>query len=157
MCVFFSSNLLSRCGDIEKNPGPRYSSLSFCHWNLNGLTAHYCIKMTLIQACITDQNFDTVCMSETFLISSIQDDDCKVKNDGYNLIRSDHSSDSKKGGVCIYYKEHILLIRHDNLSTLDNCLVTESRSQSEKRFLTCAYRSLNQSQEEFEIFCTDFL
>ena len=60
----------------------------------------------------------------TFLNSSIQNDDHKFKIDGYNLIRSDHPSDSKKGGVCIYYKEHITLIRRDNLWTLDNCLVT---------------------------------
>ena len=36
------------------------------------------------------------------------------------------------------------------------CLVTEIRSQNEKCFLTCAYRSLSQTQEEFEIFCTNF-
>ena len=40
-------NLLLCCGDIEKNPGPKYSSLKFCHWNLNGsqlsilLKSHY--------------------------------------------------------------------------------------------------------------------
>ena len=38
----------------------------------------------------------------------------------------------KKDGVCIYRKEHILLIRRDDLCTLDNCLVTEIRSQNEK-------------------------
>ena len=57
---FFSKFTLSQCGDIEKNPGPKYSSLRFCHWNLNGLTTHDCIKITLIQAYITDQNFDIV-------------------------------------------------------------------------------------------------
>ena len=111
--MFFIQNLLSQCGDIEKNPGPKYSYLSFFHWNLNGLTAHDYIKTTLIQACITDQNFDIVCLSETFLNSSIQNDDYKLKTNGYNLIRSDHPGDSKKDGVCIYYKEHIPLIRRD--------------------------------------------
>ena len=38
--LFFIQNLLSCCGDIEENPGPKYSSLTFCHWNLNGLTPH---------------------------------------------------------------------------------------------------------------------
>ena len=111
----------------------------------------------MIQAYITDQNCDIVCLSETFLNSSIQNDDHKLKIDGYNLIRSDHPSDPKKsGGVCIYYKEHITLISHDNLCTLDNCLVTEIRSQNEKYFLICAYLSPSQSQEEFEISCTKF-
>ena len=31
-------NLLFRRSNIKKNPGPKYSSLTFCHWNLNGLT-----------------------------------------------------------------------------------------------------------------------
>ena len=110
----------------------------------------------MIQAYITDQNFDIVCLSETFLNSSIQNDDHKLKIDGYNLIRFDHRSDSKKVGVCIYYKEHITLIRRDDLCTLDNCLVTEIRSQNEKCFLTCAYRSPSQCQEEFKTFCTKF-
>ena len=54
---------------------------------------------------------------------------------GYNLIRLDHPIDSKRGGVCIYYKEHIPLIKRDDICTLDNCLVTEIRSKGEKYFL----------------------
>ena len=71
-------------------------------------------------------------------------------------MRSDHSSDSKRGGVCIYYKEHIPVIKPDDICTLDKCLVTEIRSQSEKWFLTCIYRSPSQNNEEFESFCTNF-
>ena len=37
-------NFLLCCGDIEINPGPKYSSLKFCHMNLNSLTAHDSIK-----------------------------------------------------------------------------------------------------------------
>ena len=72
------------------------------------------------------------------------------------MIRADHSSGSKRGGVCIYYKEHIPLIKRDDICTLDNCLVTEIRSQGEKSFLTCVYRSPSQTQDEFEDFCTKF-
>ena len=43
----------------------------------------------------------------------------------------------KRGGVCIYYKEHIPLIKRDDICTLDNCLMTEIRSESEKCFLIC--------------------
>ena len=46
-------NLLFRCGDIEVNRGPKYSFLTFCHWNLNGLTAHDSIKISLLQAYVT--------------------------------------------------------------------------------------------------------
>ena len=62
----------------------------------------------------------------------------------------------KKGGVFICYNEHTSLIRRDDLCTLDNCVATDIPSQNEKCFLTCAYRSPSQSQEEFEMFCTKF-
>ena len=78
-------------------------------------------------------NYDILCLSETFLNSSIHSDDNRIKLDGYNLIRSDHPSDSKRGGVC-YYEEHIPFIKRDDICTLDNCLVTEIRSQNEKYF-----------------------
>ena len=79
-------NLLLCCGDIEKNPGPKYSSLKFCHWNLNGLTAHDSIKISLLQAYIIQNNYDIICLSETFLNSSIQTNDDRISIDGYNLI-----------------------------------------------------------------------
>ena len=110
----------------------------------------------MLQAYVTQYNCDIICLSETFLNSSIQNDDDRIKIDGYNLIRSDHPSDSKKGGVCIYYKEHISLIKQDDICTLDNWLVTEIRSQNEKCLLTCLYHSPSQSQYEFENFGTKF-
>lgn len=60
-----------------------------------------------------------------FLNTSIQSDDNKIKIDKYNLIRSDHSNDWRKDEVCIYYKQNITLIKHDDIFALKNCLVTE--------------------------------
>ena len=72
--------------------------------------------------------------------SSIQGDDNRIKIDGYNLIRSDHPSDSKKGGVCIYYKEHIPLVKLDDICTLGNCI----------------YHSPTQNHDDFQNFCSKF-
>ena len=154
--LFFIQNLLSCCGDIEENPGPKYSSLTFGHWNLDGLTAHDSTKISLLQAYITQHSYDIICLTETFLNSSILRDDNRITIDGYNLIRSDRPSNSKKGGACIYYKENIPLILRDDINTLDNCLVTEIRSQNEKCFLTCICRFLSQNQDEFKNFSTNF-
>ena len=56
-CVCFFSSLFFRSmlllvlsGDIETNPGPDpgYSKkFSFCYWNLNSITAHDFIKMSV--------------------------------------------------------------------------------------------------------------
>ena len=133
--LFFIQNVPSCYGDIEENPGPKYSSLTFCHWNLNGLTAHDSTKISLLQAYITQHNYDNICLTETFLNSSILSDDNRIKIDGHNLIRSDYPSDSKKGEVCIYYKEHISLILRDDTNTLDNCRVTEIHHKVKNVFL----------------------
>ena len=127
--------------------------MTFCHWNLNGLTAHDNIKISLLQTYVAQHNCDIICLSETFLNCSIQNDDDRIKIDGCNLRRPDRPSDSKKGEICIYFKEHISLIKRDDICTLDNCLI---HSQNEKCFLTCLYRSPSQSQDEFENFCTNF-
>ena len=79
-----------------------------------------------------------------------------ISIDEYHLTRADHPGDSKRGGICIYYKEHTPLIKRDDICTLDNCLVTEIRSQGGKCFLTCAYGSPSQTHDEFYDFCTKF-
>ena len=47
-------------------------------------------------------------------------------------------------------------MKKDDICTLDNCLVTEIRSQGEKCFLTCIYCSPSQIRDEFYDFCTKF-
>ena len=42
----FIPSLLFRCDDIEKETVPKYWLLTFCYWNLNGLTAHDSIKIS---------------------------------------------------------------------------------------------------------------
>ena len=100
--------LICHCGDIEANPGPKHSSLTFYHWNLNGLTAYDSIKISLLQVYILQHNYDIICLSKTFLNSSFESNDDRISIDEYNLIKSDHPSDSKRGGVCTYYKEHLI-------------------------------------------------
>ena len=96
--------LLNYCGDIEINAGPKQSSLTFCHWNLNSIAAHDFIKISLLQDYITDQNFDIICLSETFLNSSLGREDVRLNIEGYNLIRSDETNGLKTGGVRVFIK-----------------------------------------------------
>ena len=56
--------------------------MKFCHWNLNGLAAHDFIKVTLVEAFITSNNFDLICLSETFLDSTIRSDDVYIQKRG---------------------------------------------------------------------------
>ena len=74
---------------------------------------------------------------------------------GCSLLRADHPSNSKRGGVCLYFKEHLPLIRRNDLSILQECLVAEIIVDNEKYFLTCFYRSPNQNYEELENFSSN--
>ena len=122
----FKHLLLLLSGDIEINPDPKRSSnIKFCHWNLNGLASHDFIKVRLMEAFITSNNFDLVCLSETFLDSTIPNDDANIQINGYSLLRAGHPNDIKRGGVCIYFKESLPLIRRNYLIYIKDCLVTD--------------------------------
>ena len=107
--------LLLRSGDVKTNPGPKKSSvIKFCHWNLNGLAVRDFLKVILIEAFITTHNFDIICLSETFLDSTVSQHDENIMINGYSLSRADHPSNSKRGGVCLYFKERLPLIRRND-------------------------------------------
>ena len=92
-------------GDIELNPGPKQKqdqSLSICHWNLNSIPAHNFQKLELLQGYISSSKVDILCLSETFLISDVSCDDKNLQLPGFDLIRADHPSNTKRGGVRIY-------------------------------------------------------
>ena len=103
-------NLIHLSGDIETNPGPvtnHSQCLKICHWNLNSLPTDNFVKLTHLEAYAITHNFDIICLSETFLNTSYSNDDTRLHLPGYSLIRADHPSDLKRGGVCIYYKENL--------------------------------------------------
>ena len=89
--------LLLQSGVIEINPGPKKSSrLNFCHWNLNGIAAHGFVKVTLIEVFVKANNIDIICLSETFLVSTIPLNDGRLYIKGYSMTRADHPSNTKR-------------------------------------------------------------
>ena len=104
--LFFPRKLLLS-GDIETNPGPRCSlsnHFTICHWNLNITSAHNFAKVQLLKAYLTVHKLDITCLSETYLNSSFPFDDDNLDIPGYIMVRADHPANSKRGGVCMYYK-----------------------------------------------------
>ena len=81
--------------------------------------------MSLIQSHALFYNIDIIFLSETFLDSSIETNKPKLNIPGYNLLRSDHPSNIKRGGVCMFYKDYLPVIRGDNLCALTECIVVE--------------------------------
>ena len=139
-------------GDIEKNPGAKPNlcqSFSVCHWNLNSISAHNFLKLSLLRAYTTAHNFDVICLSETYLDSSILHDDNNLQIPGYNLYRKDHPLNIKRGGVCIYYKISLPL-KIKNIHYLQECIDFEIEIKNKLCNFISLYRSSNQSQDDFE-------
>ena len=116
--------VLKLSSGIEENPEPKPSSnqsFSICHWNLNSISAHNYIKVSLLRAYISTHKFDVICISETYLDSDTSDDEDNLKIAGYNLIWADHPSNTKQDGVCIYYK-HSLTFKLFNIHSLKECM-----------------------------------
>ena len=83
------------CGDVEENLGPIPSSnqsFSICHWNLNSISAHNYIKLSILRAYLSTHKFDVICIYETYLDSDISHEDANLEIVGYTLIRANHPS-----------------------------------------------------------------
>ena len=63
---------------------------------------------------------DIVCLSDTFLDSSISIDDDNLKIPGYSTVRADHPSNIKRAGVLLYYKS-FLPIKLIDVNYLNEC------------------------------------
>ena len=81
--------ILFICSDIESNSGPRKCNFcynfSVCHWNLNSMTAQNFEKINLFEGYNTINKFDVICLSESYLDSSIASDNDDLNIKGYNL------------------------------------------------------------------------
>ena len=117
--MFFYSTiiflLLVQHGDIEINPGPMKKQpkyFSCYHCKVNRLLAHN--KISLLTVYNTIHQYNVICVSETFLDSSVSLDDHNISIQGYSLLWADHPNDVKRGDVCLYCKENLTLKVIDN-------------------------------------------
>ena len=152
--TYFLHILLLQHGDIETNPGSQKENtknLSWYHWNVNSLIAHNLSKLSQLEAYNSVYKHDFICISETFFDRSIQEEDKNIQLDGYNLLRADHPSNSKGGGVCIFYKE-TLGVRIVKPLSFNECIIFEVSIQNSKGFVGVVYRSPSQNIFEFENF-----
>ena len=104
---FFGSVILLTHDDVETSPGPKksHSYFSVCQWIVNSLTTNNMLKVSLLEAYNTVHKYDFICVSKTYFDSSVESDDDDLRINGYKLIRTGHHLNTKRGGVCIYYKE----------------------------------------------------
>ena len=96
-----------------------------------------------------------ISLSEINLDSNTPLDDDNLEISGYTLVYSDHPSNTKRGGVCLYYKNNLSL-RVINIGYLNECLTLELNVGGKTCNFVVLHRSLSQSQDEFENFSDNF-
>ena len=148
------SFLILLSADVELNPGPKRvstSSISIYHWNLNSISAYNYIELFLLKAYVAIHKFNIICLSETYLDSTTSSDDDNLAILEYNLMRSDHPSNNKHGGVCICYK-NFLPLRVLSIEYLQECINFELNIVGKICNFISLNRSPSQSQDEYEKF-----
>ena len=142
--IWYCRCLLRLSGDIELNPGSKpisCKSFSICYWNLNSITSHNFIKVSLLTAYNSIHKFDIICLSGTYLNSKTLSNNENLNIPGYNLVRADHLSNTKRGGVCIYFKGY-----------LNECICFEIMISNKLCNFISLYRSPSESSDEFKNF-----
>ena len=85
----------------------------------------------------------------------MQEGDKNIQLDGYNLLREDHPSNSKRGGVCTFYKK-TLGVRIVKSLSFSKCIICAVSVQNSKAYVGVVYRSPSQDSFEFENFLPNF-
>ena len=141
--------------DVEIKPGPKHTpkvSLSIAHWNLNSISAHSYAKLSFLRAYLTFHKFNIICLPETYLNSSNSSDDETLKIFRYNLVRSSHPLNSKRGGLCIYYKNYLPLLIIISVSYLSECINSKTVIKNKIYNFITLYRSPGQNRDDFQAF-----
>ena len=112
----------------------------------NSILAHN--KLSLQTAYNITYKYDIICASETYLNLSVHSS--KLSIPGYDVIRADHPNDQKRCGVCLYFKENLILRRLD-VFHIAQCLLCEVTIENKK-----GYRSPSQTANEFHDFQYNF-
>ena len=122
---------------------------------LGTISVHNFIKISLLKTYIATNNLYVTCLSETYLDSSISNDDGNLEIPGYDLFRADHPSNTKRGGVCIYYRNSLPL-KILNIQYLHECINFEIRIGGKLCRFVSLHCSQSQSQDDFESFVNNF-
>ena len=129
--------LLFLAGDIESNPGPQtVDCLEFFHWNLDSICARESIEIPLMEVYNSVHHFDVMALSKNMLDKSINNEDIYVQGFSREIYRSDHPSNTKTGGVSVYFREGLPIKRRQDLEILQEMVVAEITIVRKKQCLS---------------------
>ena len=91
------------------------------------MAGHDFIKVHLIEAFVKTQNFNILCLSEILIDSTADLNVEKININGYSILKAisfnSDPSNSKRGFVCIYFKQTLPLFRRDDINAMQETTV----------------------------------
>ncbi|MCG8092843.1 MAG: endonuclease/exonuclease/phosphatase family protein [Candidatus Thiodiazotropha endolucinida] len=139
---------------IERNPGPSSTpssssessftpaedqiinnKFSVVHYNVQSIVN----KLDLLE--VELQNFDVICITETWLDQRTSDEDLNLN--GYKLFRRDRLGENY-GGICVYVRNNTYSCRRNDLELPNiECIWIELRINGKKQLIGTFYRPPN--------------
>lgn len=86
------------------------------------------------------------------LSSEIKNEDISIDCFSKDISRNDHPSNSKMGGVCVFFRENLPSKRRQDIELLQEMVVAEINFSRKKVFFVAMYRSPSQNSEQFQQF-----
>ena len=106
--------------------------------------------MNQIEALQSCNNFHIFGICESFLNKKIENKEIEINRVSPDPFRADSplANEHPRGGVCLYYKEHMPINQRNDLQILNECIVAEIKiNNNKKMFYVLIYRSPSQSKE----------
>ena len=134
--------LLVTFGTIESNPGPNH--LKFATWNVDSLLTREGSKKSMIEGLDSCHKFDIIGLCETYFTDKTADSDIVINGFSEKPFRADCKNadiDARpRGGVCLYFKEHLPIVNRPDLVLTNETIISEIRLGRKKIFLILSYR-----------------
>ena len=87
-----------------------------------------------------------ICLSESYLDSSVSSDNDNLYIKDYKLVRAYHAGDVKRGGVWVYFKESVNCLPNPYVK---ECLIFVVSINNKKGYVISMYRSPSQTSDDF--------
>jgi len=159
ICWLYTFSLINKVlliiGGVETQPGPKSPpKFSFATFNIDSILARDGCKLAVIESIDSLYKFDLFGICESYLTDSISNSEIKLSGFSPDPLRSDckQQDGRPRGGVLLYFKDHIPIKHRPDLEIIDECIVAELRIKNKKIFYILSYRSPSQTAQTFSDF-----
>ena len=108
------------------------------------------VKISVLKSYLSIHKLDIACLSETYLDTSVPLHDVDLEIQGYELVQSDPTSQHKRGGACIYFRNSLPL-KMLNIHYLQEIESFELQVGSKICKFVSLYQSPSQTSHDFEL------